>query len=162
MNLENRIMLNLIKYIPFGIIVSDLEGTFIYYNEVANKAFNYEINTHEKSRWIGDLGVYSLNGTKYEHNEVPIKRSLRGEIVQAEKVLVKSKINTDGVYLKIYSYPVYTDDNIIEGAVSIFEDITKEEVYLENIIGKITNLESYIKDTLNIDYETIINRKNGK
>lgn len=162
MNLENRIMFNLIKYIPFGIIVSDLEGTFIYYNEVANKAFNYEINTHEKSRWIGDLGVYSLNGIKYEHNEVPIKRALRGEVVQAEKVLVKSKVNTDGVYLKIYSYPVYTDSNVIEGAVSIFEDITKDEIHIESIMNKITTLELYVKKTLNIDYETIVKKQNGK
>ena len=138
----------ILNSIPYGILVANKDGKFIFWNEVTYKTFKKELINSEQQNWVDDWGVFSVDKkTKYQTEEVPLSRALRGEIVTGEKLC----ISTEGrpcVFIKVSAFPIWTKEGEIEAGIVVFDDITKEQTMYDNILQKIGELENYLKNHL--------------
>ena len=165
MSLENNITCELyykiLNGMPHGVVVADKHGKFILWNKSADPVFNSKTVESSKSNWIKDFGIYKVDKKElFKDEDIPMNRALRGESVNGEKMFVKNTNVPNGIFLKISSYPIYEDNGVdIKAAVIIFDDITKEQILYEIVIKKINELENYLKNTLNIDYNMILDVK---
>lgn len=167
MSLENKtISINLfeklVDVMPYGIIVANIDSEFILHNTVARHFFDSELQDTTENRWSGEYGIFSLDKTvRYTLENTPAQRALRGEVVKYEKYFIKSKIIPQGFYLKVSSYPIYSsvDCNVVEAAAVVFEDITEEQEFYDNVINKFEEIEKYLREVLKID-NTVKNTKN--
>lgn len=155
-NNSNTAFKSILDGMPYGIIVVDINKFFIYFNNVAKSVFN-NISIRSEHTWTNDHNVYKVDKkTRITKEDSIVLRTLKGEIVSGEKLYIANINNNDGIFIKTYSFPIYNSIGVIEVAIIVFEDITKDELYLESIMKKITELEKYLIETLNIDYAKII------
>lgn len=149
----------LLNSMIYGVIIADKTGNFIYWNEPAKLIMSSNSNSQQQE-WIDDFGVYTTDKSrKYLTEELPMSKGLRGEISKGEKMFVKNIDIPNGVYLKVNGFPIYNEDGIIDGAAIIFEDITEEQLMYDSVISKINELEIYLKEILNIDYDEVLLKK---
>lgn len=145
---------NVLDNLPYGVIVADITGKFVFWNGKALPMFGGDLFRSEKENWVEDFGIYKIDTiTKYETEDLPMSKALQGKSTQAEKMYVRNVNNKEGVFLKISSYPILSINNEIEGGVIIFEDITQEQLLYDNIIYKINELENYLKDIMELGLE---------
>lgn len=168
MNLESKISIEtykkIIDKIPYGVIIADKEGKIIFWNEISYKTFKEDLIHSPLKHWVEDWGVYTADKkTKFKTEELPLVRALNGEIVTGEKLFIKNDGIKEGTYIKVSAFPIYNMNNKdINSAVVIFEDITHEQALYDSVINKINELESYLKDVLDLrkDSEAIRNKYN--
>lgn len=169
MNLESKLSASLynrlVDVMPYGIVVANAKSEFILHNTIATVYFNKEIHATTNTRWGDGYGIYTLDKkTRIDNNQTPIQKALRGETTEGEKFYMVTKTMPEGFYIKVSSYPIYGEDDKtkIEAGVVVFEDITKEQKFVDGVLSKITELEGYLKGVLNIDYDLIIKNRDNE
>ncbi len=150
MNSENKNILQIYKKVietmPYGIVVSNIDGKFIFYNNRASIVFNENLQKSLQENWVEDFGVFTVDRKeKYKTENLPMSKALKGQTVVGEKMYIKHIGIPNGVYLKVSAFPIITE-NTIEAAVIIFDDITEEQIMYDSIISKINDLENYLRE----------------
>lgn len=137
---EKNILLSIIESMSDGVVVCDLKGKFLLFNKASEKfggKRNYKMTEKE---WVGEYGFYQPeNGEKIKMAEVPLIRSLNGEILDDIDLIAKSPGGTEDVYIIASSRPVKDGDNKIIGALAVYHDIT-ERIKNEKKIKETTKL----------------------
>lgn len=164
MSSENKRLIELsyklVNIIPYGVIIANKDGKFIFWNKNSQPVFTERLRESVKENWTEEFGVYSVDKTtKYETEDLPMCKALKGETVVGEKMFVIHEDCPDGVYLKVSAYPILDGNNTIEAGAIIFEDITQEQLAFEEIVRGLNDLEVYLRDELNIDYAKIKQNK---
>lgn len=167
MSSENKTSINLyikiIDIMPYGMIVADKNGKFILWNEKADPIFTNKSVSCTKEEWVEKFGVYHTDKvTKFKTEDLPMVRALRGETVKGERMYLTNTSNPEGMFLKVSSFPIYSDNsNEIEAAVIVIDDITQEQLLYDSVIAKIAELESYLKKH-NLESLILNKNKNNK
>lgn len=148
----------IIDVMPYGVMVANPQGEFILWNKRARLVFPPILRTSKQEDWVDDFGVFSIDKKdKYNTEDLQMSRAMKGEVVIGEKIFVRSKGYPSGIYLKVSSYPVLSEDKkSIEAAIIVFEDITKEQKIWDNIIDKISELESELKKNIAVNRTMVI------
>jgi signal transduction histidine kinase len=155
-NLPIELYHSVLNEMPYGIIVADITGKFILWNDNARPIVNDELAKSLQQNWVDDFGVFNIDKTtKYRTEDLPMSKALRGESSPGEKMYIKHAGLEEGVYLKVSSYPIKKEDQIIAGVI-IMEDITQEQILYDNIISKINELETYLKDIMDIELNSSV------
>lgn len=149
-NIHPALYPKIIDGIPSGMIISDKEGNLIYWNHNATVMLPTEKLDTNKSEWVDMYGVFHADRTiKFETEELPLARALRGETVYNEKVFIlNEKTGPEGRYLKISTYPVYDEDNNLMLAVALLDDCTQEQMRIQKWMEQIDELITIIKDNI--------------
>lgn len=142
---------DIINAMPLAVIVCDIKGDFILWNDAAFSLFKRDLRESPQKSWVHDWGVYQMDTkTLYKDEEIPLARALRGEItLNAKLYLGKGIKEGGGIYVKVSGYPIFNKNGLIEAGIVVCEDITYEQIIVDTIIKKISELESYIKDNIN-------------
>jgi diguanylate cyclase (GGDEF)-like protein/PAS domain S-box-containing protein len=103
-----------------GVIVADQDGNIAICNPAAERLLGRRVSSLQKDR------PYELrreDGSLYTGEEVPLARSLKGEIVVGENIqLVASQ--GEPVWLSINSTPIIGQDDSRFGGVAVFSNIS--------------------------------------
>lgn len=147
---DPKLYLKVLKAIPYGIIISDKNSEFVFWNEKASYIMHMTAQAIKQQDWAKKFGVYSLDkATMYKTEDLPMSKALLGEFVEGEKLYIKNENMSEGIYIKVTAFPILEDKTIV-AAVVMFDDITEEQKLYESVIYKITELESYLKDLINV------------
>jgi PAS domain-containing protein len=143
---------SLIADMPLGVMVANTAGEFILWNDQAAKLFKEELKITNQNEWAEQFGVFRLDKeTRYKTEEIPMSRALNGEYVENEKLFIRNNGTPEGIYIKITAYPLMDQTAQVIAGVVIFEDITKEQQMYDSVIGKINELEDYLRTVLNLN-----------
>ena len=153
MSLENKYLTldlyyKIINVMPYGMIVADKNGKFILWNTKSFPIFNENLLNSTKENWVKDFGIYHIDKeTLYKTEDLPMVKSLNGQSIIGEKMFVKHEGIPEGTFLKVSSFPIMNDDGTgIQASVTVFDDITQQQLLYDSIIFKINELEKYLKD----------------
>jgi sigma-B regulation protein RsbU (phosphoserine phosphatase) len=124
---ERNTMRQVLRQMPNGVVVSDREGNIIVRNVRSLDILEPGLDTDgpddvRQDSWIARRS----DGSRYRARELPLDRSLRtGEVVLGERIEIERHDGTV-VTIEVDSAPIRsTDDETIEGAVCVFQDVTE-------------------------------------
>lgn len=156
-NITLKNAFSILSHLDYGLMIANIDGEFIYWNSKAEKILQANAQAVQQKDWANFFGVYNSEKTKrYETEDLPLSRALKGEVIHAEKLFLNSP-DIPPVYIKVSAYPLLNENNEIREAVVTFEDITHEENVYESIINKINDLEDVIRNLMNKGIRSIIN-----
>jgi PAS domain S-box-containing protein len=113
----------LLHHSPHGIIVCDSAGKFVLQNRAAERIWAGSATIHGVQGW-GQYRAFHPDGRPYEAEDWSMARCLsRREIVEAEEVHFQRFDGTHGILLGSCA-PIFNAKGELEGALSVFADIT--------------------------------------
>ncbi len=113
----------LLDHSPHGIIVCDSTGKFVLQNRAAERIWAGSATIHSVNGW-GKYRAFHPDGRPYEAADWSMARCLsRREIVEAEEVHFQRFDGTHGMLLGSCA-PIFRADGEVDGALSVFADIT--------------------------------------
>jgi PAS domain-containing protein len=113
----------ILKAAPAGVIVADGTGRILHASQFADQFFGGAVigNIHESE------GMYTLSkfdGSPVAADSLPLSLSLEGKAVFDTELLVTRADGTQSVILA-NATPLRNNENVIWGAVTVFQDITE-------------------------------------
>ncbi len=121
---ERGLMETILTMSPHGIIVSDLNGKLTLHNKAAEKIWAGSASAASIADW-GKYRGFHPDGRPFEATDWSMTRALlKGEIVEPEEVHIQRFDDSHGA-LFAGAAPIFGADGQLDGAVSIFSDITQ-------------------------------------
>ncbi len=109
---------------PHGILVCDREGRIYLQNRAAERIWAGSATTNDTEGW-GRYRAFHPDGRPYEPRDWAMARCLAtGAVMEAEEVHFQRFDGTHGTMLGSCA-PIYRADGTIDGALSVFADITR-------------------------------------
>jgi PAS domain S-box-containing protein len=119
-----------------GVVVTDANGKFIYFNQVAEEILGLGMTDTPLPEWSVRYGSFRPDGvTIFPPEELPLARGLKGESTNDVELFVRNEKIPEGRYIKVTGRPIFDDQKQIIGSVVVCRDISHEK-----------NLEALIKD----------------
>lgn len=147
----------LLHHSPHGIIVSDASGRLIVQNRASERIWAGSATADDVQGW-GHYRAFHPDGTPFAPGDWSMARCLtRREIVEAEEVHYQRFDGTHGILLGSCA-PIFSDDGALEGALSVFADISAlkhVEEQLQLITDSLPVLISYIDASLRYQFNSL-------
>jgi len=123
---ERQRLRTLIDISPVGIFVIAADGRVLLVNHEAERLIGFGVTTEDKLAGFLNAFVYRRpDGSEYGPDELPLERALRrGERAVAENVIIKDSRGRSTPLL-VHAAPIYSAEGEIDGAISVFQDITR-------------------------------------
>jgi len=114
----------ILTHSPHGIIVSDANGKLVLHNKAAEKIWAGSATANSVAGW-GQYRAFHADGRPFEATDWSMARALMNkETVHAEEVHFQRFDDTHGTLLGS-SAPFFTADGEVDGALSVFVDISQ-------------------------------------
>jgi PAS domain S-box-containing protein len=109
-----------------GVVVADCNGSFRYFNPVAEKILGIGMQDIPLEDWSSAYGCYySDQVTPYDSDQLPLARAIRGEEIVDEIMFIRNPERPEGIFISITANPLIDDDGEISGGTVVFRDITE-------------------------------------
>ena len=121
--------------LPWGVIVADEEGRFLFSNPAAEKILG--VGSTEVDPDIGTPvdGWYLPDQVSVIPPErLPLVRAIRGEKVVDELVFVRNSQQRAGIWIRVNAWPLRSPNDTISGGVVMFHDFTQGREALQTIL----------------------------
>ncbi len=118
----------LLNSIPDEVWFCDASGAFSAANPAAVDGLGFDKpdgNFRPLPEWRG-LEIYAADGRLRPHDDAPLLRSLRGEVVSREVEMVRDPRTNELRHRQASSAPVHDDTGRIVGAVALVRDISHD------------------------------------
>jgi PAS domain S-box-containing protein len=108
-----------------GVVVADLEGRCLLSNPAADRLFGRDLTDVPAGEWTSTFGCLLPDMvTPYPPEDMPLSRTLRGELVSNLELYVPNRGAPQGVWLSVNGTAIRDDREEIEGGVIVLRDIT--------------------------------------
>jgi PAS domain S-box-containing protein len=127
LDFSNEILDLVFNKLQEGIIIANTKGDFVFFNEAAENILGIgllEIPADEWSRAYGCF--YPDKKTVMPPDNIPLFRSVMHKEICSLTLFIRNSSKPEGVFLDVYSSPLYTDSGVFIGGVAFFRDITKD------------------------------------
>ncbi len=117
-----------------GVVVADVEGNFIIFNQVAEKIMGLGSVDVPPRRWVTIYGCFKADmKTQYQVEELPLVRALKGVQVLNELMFIRNAAQSRGVWINISANPIRDDHGEVIAGIIIFRDITHRILALDRL-----------------------------
>jgi PAS domain S-box-containing protein len=121
--------------LPWGVIVADQEGRFLFCNSAAEKILGIGI-----AEALPDAGT-SLEGWYFPDqisvlppDQLPLVRAIRGQEVVDELIYVRKSQQRPGVWIRLNAWPLKDSSGTVSGGVMMFHDFTQGREALQSFV----------------------------
>ena len=164
---QNNLMDTVLNSISNGVIVTNAEGEFLYFNPVAEKIVGIGATEADPEEWERVYGTfYPDKVTPFPSTELPLYKTIQGEIVDDVEVFIRNQNKPEGVFISVGGRPLYDQSGSLIGGVVVFHDITqlkKSAAQLERLIHDLQTQNSLMDAIFNsISDGVIVANKDGK
>ncbi|WP_207591707.1 PAS domain S-box protein [Halomontanus rarus] len=133
----------LVNAIDDGVTVVDADGELTFANERAEELLGRSREalagtTHDDPRW----DLVDETGERLEADESPFTRVVDSEVAVSDRTVGLRRHDGNRVWLSVSGAPEWNENDDLEGAVFVFEDVTEQrdvESELEEILGRVTD-----------------------
>ncbi len=132
---ENKILTSILNSLTEGVIVTNKEGRFTYFNLAAKKILGIGARNISSLEWSDVYGCYKPGSYNlYPSEELPLALSLKGKVIIDEIIFIKNEMQSKGNYISVSSYPLKDNKENINGGVAILHDITEKKALEKELI----------------------------
>lgn len=111
-----------------GVVVANESGKFLLFNPAAEKLLGNSLTDISPYEWTERYGLYLPDKlTPYPSQEFPLVRAIQGEIVDAAETFVHHSQLSEGIWLSVNARPLKDENDISQGGVAVFRDITNHK-----------------------------------
>jgi sigma-B regulation protein RsbU (phosphoserine phosphatase) len=129
---ERETLHNILNSLSEGVVVANQDGKFMLFNPAAERILGIGSQNITPDEWTTTYGCYLEDKvTPYPAEELPLARSLRGEVVQDEVIYIRNPKQIVGVWITTTSRPLLDENGSVHGGIVIFREI-KERQYRED------------------------------
>lgn len=123
-----------------GVMVVDSEGTFLLQSQAARRILG--IGEHDgpvadpdkPEDWQRNFGIFHLDGSAMELDEMPLVRALHGETITSMPMVIRNDVRTEGAHIEVSGRPLALGDGG-HGALAVFRDVTQERIQQAELAG---------------------------
>jgi PAS domain S-box-containing protein len=109
-----------------AVIVADTDYRFLIFNPAAERMFGTGASEVQAEGWSRTYGLYLPDQvTEFPADELPLARSIRGELVDELEMFVRQEKAPDGVWIKVNGRPLRNAAGELVGGVIVCRDITE-------------------------------------
>ncbi len=122
---EQAVLRTVLESMAEGVVVSDMDGRMLVFNAAARAMLGRGPADANSGDWSAEFGLFRADAsTPYPAEELPLTRSLAGESVDDDELVVRTPAHPDDRVIQATSRPVSNDDGTQLGAVVVFHDVT--------------------------------------
>ena len=108
-----------------GVVVADLDGRSVLSNAAARRLLGADPAAVQADDWASAFGCLLPDmATPFPPQEMPLSRTLRGEVVSNLELFMLGQGSPEGVWLSINGTPIRDARGKIEGGVVVLRDVT--------------------------------------
>jgi PAS domain-containing protein len=97
---------SILKSVPVGIIVADLDGKFLYFNREAEIMLGIGSREISPDDWARVYGCYLPDMiTPYPTEQLPLLCTIRGELVADKLIFIKNATQSTGLWTTLAAGP---------------------------------------------------------
>ncbi|MDH4156720.1 MAG: SpoIIE family protein phosphatase [candidate division Zixibacteria bacterium] len=128
------ILWSALQSIPLGIIVVDLKGDFLVFNQAAERMLGVGAAKMHPSDWAAAYGCCLPDKvTPYPTDRLPLLRAMRGETVTDEPMYIKNPQRQPGLWISVSGHTLRDEDGAISGGMVVFQDISEQRLAEEGL-----------------------------
>ena len=121
---QTRIFETALRSLAEGVVVSDVAGRFVLFNETAEAVLGVGTGDRPVAEWSSAYGCFYPDGiTPFPSEALPLARALRGEASTAE-IVVRNPNLPHEVRITGAGTPLRDEDGALDGGIIVFRDIT--------------------------------------
>lgn len=143
----NEILRSILSNMGDAVIVADKDNNFLVFNPAAERMFGKGAMQGPSTEWSHRYGLYLPDKvTPFPRDQLPMKRSIRGEEVDNIEIFVRHEKAPHGFWTRITGRPLRGSNGDVLGGVIVCRDITeiKEEEFFR--VGQSGVLEMIAAD----------------
>ncbi|MDN3522598.1 ATP-binding protein [Halomonas ramblicola] len=123
---EQAVLRTVLESMVEGVIVADMAGHFLIFNTAARNLLGQGPVDQGPASWSEAYGLFRADGeTPYPSEELPLSRSLRGEPVDRDELVIRTPERPADCHVAASGRPLWGEDGRQIGAVVVFHDITE-------------------------------------
>jgi signal transduction histidine kinase len=109
-----------------GIVISDDQGKFVFFNQVAERMLGIGMTDAAPAQWSERYGAFLPDGTTpFPGDDHPLIRALRGESTDQVEQFVRNPAVPGGIFISITGRPMQDrTTGRITGAIVVVRDVT--------------------------------------
>lgn len=132
----------ILESVDVGIMYASSQGDLELINTKAQRFRNYTpSSTIADEQAVREMGVFGPDRvTLVPPERLPLARSLRGEVVDAEPLFMRNTLFPDGIHLLARARPVIDETGQIRGGVATLTDVTALEQARERAARALANI----------------------
>ena len=125
---ERTILQASIEGMGDGLIVSDVSGKFLVFNQSAERILGVGLTDAAPDQWAQQYGIFQPNSeTQFPSEELPLVRALQGETIDGMELFVRHSAAPDGLYISVNANPLRDSSGTVWGGIAVFRDITERK-----------------------------------
>jgi PAS domain S-box-containing protein len=126
---KNETLKSILNSLNEGVIVSDENGKFLFFNPVAQKILGIGLKDVKAEEWSTVYGCYYPDKINpYPSDQLPLACALRNNKVSNEIMFIKNPERLQGVYISVSASPIKNSNGIVKGGAVIFQDISESKI----------------------------------
>ena len=133
---QNALMDAIFNSISDGLVVSDKDGKYVMFNETAKSMGGQDPEFVHSTQASETFGLFQADGEiPFPSGEMPIVRALRGEHPDNVQMFVRNLQVPHGVDISVSARPIYGENGLVNGAVSIIRDVSERKASEKQLIA---------------------------
>ena len=140
LSVSSRLLRLVVDSLAEGVVVANLEGRFVLFNPAAERILSLGLRDVPLQQWSSVYGTYKPDMVSpYPAEELPLARSLRGEVVDDCEIFIRRNGGPEGGWISVSSRPIADSNGRTMGGVVTFRDITalKHQLERHQLLSKI-------------------------
>lgn len=145
---EGKTLRTILNSLAEGVIISDKDGKFLFFNHVAKKILGRGPKNVLRTDWTSVYGCYYPDKvTPYPSEQLPLARAIRGEKIANELLFIKNPRKPEGIFISVSASPLRDPSGSVLGGTIIFRDITEIKQHEERL-QKLSNAVEQTADSV--------------
>ena len=117
---------SILDCIEVGLVVVDNEGKFLHFNRAGANILGIGVTSAAPSEWPERYGAFRPDeATPFPAEETPVVLALNGQTTREVPMFVRNPQRPEGVHILTTSRPLRDAKGKVQGAVTVFTDITE-------------------------------------
>ena len=122
---QTEVLQSILESMTDAVVVADHNEQFLVFNRAAERMFGMATST-TADEWSRHYGLYRTDTvTLYPADELPLRRSIRGEEVTNAEMFVRHHGSSEGIWILINGGPLRDAQGGLRGGVIVCRDITE-------------------------------------
>ena len=114
-----------LQTISDGIVVADLEGRFLVFNEAAERILGVGLLDVTPASWAEAYGLFLPDRTTpYPPERLPLVRAIKGEAVRDAEIFVRGPNQPAGAVIHVTALPWRAPSGELLGGIAVIRDVT--------------------------------------